>query len=53
MAKTAVVTFEIEVELKQQIEAILAKEGKTLEQEIEWLFQYIATHKKLPFDVEQ
>ena len=53
MEKTAVITFEIDEELKQQVEAILAKQGKTIEQEIEWLIHYIVTHKRLPFDIEQ
>ncbi|NKQ36913.1 MAG: type II toxin-antitoxin system antitoxin, RelB/DinJ family [Chloroflexi bacterium] len=53
MKKTAVVTFEIDEELKQQVEDILAKQGKTIEQEIEWLIRYIVTHKRLPFDFEQ
>jgi len=34
------------------MEAILAKEGKTIEQKIEWLFHHIATHKKISFDIE-
>lgn len=53
MEKTAVITFEIEEELKQQVEDILAKQGKTIEQEIEWLIHYIVTHKRLPFDVQK
>jgi antitoxin component of RelBE/YafQ-DinJ toxin-antitoxin module len=52
MEKTAVITVEIDEELKQQVEAVLAEQDRTIEQEVEWLIRYIVTYKRLPFDIE-
>lgn len=41
----------VNAELKKRVEAILAKQGITLEKAIIDFLKYVDTHKKLPFDI--